>query len=197
MEITTRERILEAALRLFHEHGFRGATTAEIARSAGIAEGTIYRYFKDKKELFLACVDPVIEEAVRRELAIVGPGSPREITHRRIIERYRVIRENQAVFHILFTEARYHPEIARMLLNQIAAKVSSDEAEIFREAIARGAFRDLPNPLILSVGMTAAIWAMVAAQELSADWPSATPRADLENEVADFFCNALFRDESV
>ncbi len=197
METTTRDRILESALRLFHENGYRGATTAEIARSAGIAEGTIYRYFKDKKELFLACVEPVIAEAVRRELALVGPGTPREILHRRITERYRVIKENQAVFHILFTEARYHPEIAKILLAQVAAKVSSEEGAVFRSAFEQGLFRSVPNPLILSVGMTAAIWAMVAAEALSPDWPPKAHYADLETEVADFFCSAVFRDETV
>lgn len=194
----TRERILEAALKLFHENGYRGATTAEIARQAGVAEGTIYRYFKEKKELFLACVEPVIEEAVRRELSLSAEGSPREILRRRIIERYRVIKENLAVFHILFTESRYHPEIARMLLAQVAAKVSHQEQETLRKAMVdTDTLRRSPNPLIMSVGLTAAIWSMVSASELSGDWPEPAHYANLEDEVADFFCDAMFRDERV
>ena len=194
----TRDRILEAALRLFHEHGYRGATTAEIARQAGVAEGTIYRYFKDKKELFLACVEPVIEEAVRRELALPAEGSPRERMRRRVIERYRVIRENLAVFHILFTESRYHPEIARILLAQVAARVADEERQTLRKAIGEDKrLRRPPNPLIMSVGLTAAIWSMVSATELSSEWPPPMHYADLENEVADFVCHALFHDESV
>ncbi|MFZ5827294.1 MAG: TetR/AcrR family transcriptional regulator [Bacillota bacterium] len=194
----TKERILEAALRLFHEYGYRGATTAEIARQAGVAEGTIYRYFKEKKELFLACVEPVIEEAVRRELSLSGEGSPRERMRRRVIERYRVIRENLAVFHILFTESRYHPEIARMLLAQVAARVADEERQTLRKAMGEDdALRRPPNPLIMSVGVTAAIWSMVSASELSSEWPPPVHYADLENEVADFVCHALFRDETV
>lgn len=194
----TRERIVEAALRLFHEHGYRGATTAEIARQAGVAEGTIYRYFKEKKELFLACVEPVIEEAVRRELNLSGKGTPRELMRRRIIERYRVIQEHLAVFHILFTESRYHPEIARMLLAQVAARVSDEQRQTLHKAMGKnGSLRRPPNPLIMSVGLTAAIWSMVSASQLSSEWPPAVHYTDLENEVADFFCDALFHDERV
>lgn len=188
---TTRERILAAALRLFHEHGYRGATTAEISRHASVAEGTIYRYFKDKKELFLACVEPVIEEAISRELSLSREGSPRDIVRRSIVERFRVIRENLAVFHIIFTESRYHPEIARILLAQVAARFP--EATV----LSRGALRRPVNPLFFSVGLTASIWAMVSAGQLASGSDGHLQNHDLEGEIADFFCDALFRDEIV
>ncbi|TMA20460.1 MAG: helix-turn-helix transcriptional regulator, partial [Deltaproteobacteria bacterium] len=40
--------MLDAAVRVFAERGFFGATVAEIARAAGVADGTIYLYFKSK-----------------------------------------------------------------------------------------------------------------------------------------------------
>jgi AcrR family transcriptional regulator len=48
----TREQILDAAARLIVERGIPAATTKEIARAAGVAEGTLYRHFADKEELF-------------------------------------------------------------------------------------------------------------------------------------------------
>lgn len=48
--------ILKAAQELFLKHGFR-ASTAQIARRAGVAEGSIYRHFKTKVELFLSAMD--------------------------------------------------------------------------------------------------------------------------------------------
>jgi AcrR family transcriptional regulator len=50
----TRKRLLDAAAAVFSECGYAGATTKEIARAAGVAEGTIYRHFADKRELFRA-----------------------------------------------------------------------------------------------------------------------------------------------
>jgi AcrR family transcriptional regulator len=49
----TKERILEAALKLFQDKGLEGTTTKEISRKAGIAEGTLFNYFKTKEDLAL------------------------------------------------------------------------------------------------------------------------------------------------
>ena len=48
----TRQALIEAALQVFLERGFARATTREIARRAGLSEGTMYRHFSDKYELF-------------------------------------------------------------------------------------------------------------------------------------------------
>ena len=48
-----RTQILEAAAAVFAEKGFHKATTKEIARVAGISEGTIYNYFAQKRDLHL------------------------------------------------------------------------------------------------------------------------------------------------
>jgi AcrR family transcriptional regulator len=51
-----RERIRRAALEVFAERGFRGATMPEIARRAGVAPANLYRYYDDKDALFAAVV---------------------------------------------------------------------------------------------------------------------------------------------
>ncbi|MHB8066249.1 MAG: TetR/AcrR family transcriptional regulator, partial [Ruminiclostridium sp.] len=45
------KRILEAAIQISNEKGFSSATTSEIAKRAGVAEGTIFRYFKTKHDI--------------------------------------------------------------------------------------------------------------------------------------------------
>jgi AcrR family transcriptional regulator len=49
----TKQRILKAALELFKEKGLEGTTTKEISKKAGIAEGTLFNYFKTKEDLAL------------------------------------------------------------------------------------------------------------------------------------------------
>jgi AcrR family transcriptional regulator len=49
----TRRKILNAALELFRERGLDGTTTKQISRRAGIAEGTLFNYFKTKEDLAL------------------------------------------------------------------------------------------------------------------------------------------------
>ena len=49
----TKERILEAALKLFNKYGVEGTTTKQVSKAAGIAEGTLFNYFKTKEDLAL------------------------------------------------------------------------------------------------------------------------------------------------
>ncbi|MEW6117701.1 MAG: TetR/AcrR family transcriptional regulator [Nitrospirota bacterium] len=49
---STRDKILDAALKLFSREGYLGATTREIAKEAGIAEVTLFRHFPSKEALF-------------------------------------------------------------------------------------------------------------------------------------------------
>ncbi|MCY2995449.1 MAG: TetR/AcrR family transcriptional regulator [Planctomycetota bacterium] len=57
------EEILDAATRLFAEHGFSNANTQVLADMLGVGKGTIYRYFPSKQELFLAAVDRAMRQA--------------------------------------------------------------------------------------------------------------------------------------
>jgi AcrR family transcriptional regulator len=52
-----RQAVLDTACRVFSRSSYRGATTAEIAREAGISEPILYRHFGSKRELYLACLD--------------------------------------------------------------------------------------------------------------------------------------------
>src|SRR5215813_13570772 len=56
-----RERILDAAERVFAQHGFFAARVSEIAREAGVADGTIYLYFKSKDELLISLFESRME----------------------------------------------------------------------------------------------------------------------------------------
>lgn len=56
-----REQLLDTAVGLFAEKGFAGATTAELAKAAGVTEPIIYRHFVSKKDLFVAVIDRTSE----------------------------------------------------------------------------------------------------------------------------------------
>jgi len=69
-----RERIIDAALRVFAEKGYHETTMEDVADKLGVSEGTIYLYFKSKKELFKAISEPgehqvaeVISSAIESE----------------------------------------------------------------------------------------------------------------------------------
>src|SRR5512134_1304657 len=57
--LDTRDRLVEAALHVFAEHGFEGATTREIARRAGVALAALPYHFETKEALWRAAVDRI------------------------------------------------------------------------------------------------------------------------------------------
>jgi AcrR family transcriptional regulator len=100
-----REQILEAATRVFAEKGFRRATTREVAREAGVSEGTIYNYFEDKDALLMAIMDGLNETERRAEdfeegLATDFGGFVQAYLHRRMA----LIWENRDVFRVVLSE---------------------------------------------------------------------------------------------
>ena len=79
----TRERLLEAAVACFEQHGYDETTTALIADRAGVAVGTLYGYFRDKREVLLEVLDRFTGEVVDVVLERLDPdawegGDPRE-----------------------------------------------------------------------------------------------------------------------
>lgn len=55
--IDKKNRIIEAAQRVFHQNGYFGTNTADIAKEAGLSVGSVYAYFEDKKDILLACLN--------------------------------------------------------------------------------------------------------------------------------------------
>lgn len=97
-----REMILEKAMEVFAKNGSQGSTIADIAKAAGIAQGTVYVYFESKEDLLNECmqeiIGPEIEEIITRTKDI-------EDTMERLFEFFNE--------HINLVESK--PFIARLL----------------------------------------------------------------------------------
>ena len=74
--IATRQRILDAARRLFAQQGFESATTRDIARAAQIAAGTVFNYFPAKEAIALCLVTEAHEKATREFLRDGSDAEP-------------------------------------------------------------------------------------------------------------------------
>ena len=71
---------LDGAVRIFSERGFNATSIGELAEAMGLAEGSIYKAFKDKKAVFLAAFDryrEVREDRLRKSLAETGTARDR------------------------------------------------------------------------------------------------------------------------
>ncbi|HEX8650479.1 MAG TPA: TetR/AcrR family transcriptional regulator [Pyrinomonadaceae bacterium] len=99
-----REAILRAATRVFAGNGYFNSKVADIARAAGVADGTVYLYFKSKEEILRSIFDRTVDEAItegRKQLeAIADPREKlRRIAHLHL-ERLGADRDLAVVFQV-------------------------------------------------------------------------------------------------
>jgi AcrR family transcriptional regulator len=141
-----RRAILEAALRVFSEGSYAGATTAQIAREAGVSEPILYRHFASKRDLYVACLD---EAWCRVRMRIEA-----EIEKRGAAEGWRAIgpatmRDMKVVVPSLWmqaiTEAGQDAEIRRYVRGHMR-EVHDFFADVLRRVQAEGGVHSDRNP---------------------------------------------------
>ncbi len=71
----TREKLFEAAARVFEEQGIGGASIEAIAAAAGFSRGAFYSNFKSKDELIIAMLEDHVEQSIRRNLDLLARHS--------------------------------------------------------------------------------------------------------------------------
>jgi AcrR family transcriptional regulator len=68
----TRDKLFEAAARVFEEQGIGGASIETLAAAAGFTRGAFYSNFKSKDELIIAMIEDHLEQTVRRNLELLA-----------------------------------------------------------------------------------------------------------------------------
>jgi AcrR family transcriptional regulator len=137
-----RAAVLDAALRVFGEGSYDGATTAEIARAAGVSEPILYRHFGCKRDLYSACLDEMwlrLREAV--EQVVAAEPDPREwlfaVPKAIAILRAKGVHPNQLWIQAL-SQAGEDPELRRNVRKHMR-EVHDFIADLYRRAQAEGA----------------------------------------------------------
>lgn len=143
-----REQIIEAATRVFAEKGFRRATTREVAREAGVSEGTIYNYFEDKDALLMAILDKLNETERRAEDFEEGIATDfRGFFNEYLRRRMSFIWEHREVFRVVLSEMLVNAELRGLYLRQVVAPTMGIAEENFRSRMEQGEVRQTDAPL--------------------------------------------------
>lgn len=147
-----RAELLDAALRVFSDKGFHGANVADVAKAAGVSQGTVYHYFESKEALFLAVF-------TQWEMAFLHGDVDQELaTATRASEKLRLLARATArrlAAHQPFLQAAVEfwshiprrPEI-RTGFQRLFEGMVTELMTIIRQGIDSGEFRDTdPNRL--------------------------------------------------
>lgn len=165
-----RSQILEAALKVFAEKGFKGATNKDIADAAGVSPGLIYFYFDNKEDLFFA----ILENRV-------APGNfPLPLEHMQafppeqvmtMIAHYGLSRldnpETMNLFRIFLGEAAYSEHI-RALANTNASRLIGALAGYLESQMEQGRLRRA-DPMLCAQTFLAGLIASLIRRRLLGD----------------------------
>ncbi len=100
-----RRQIIESALEVFKEKGFKGATTSEIAEAASITEVTLFRYFKSKQDIFLEGITPILLKTLE-DVVITSSGlNQQERLKALLLNRITFISENYDTVRLILNES--------------------------------------------------------------------------------------------
>jgi TetR/AcrR family fatty acid metabolism transcriptional regulator len=114
-----RQRILDAALQVFAERGFYNAKVSEVARAAGVADGTIYLYFENKDDLLINLFEDrmtFLIERLRQDLATHGGTVPERL--RRLFYLHLLLaREAPALAEFITVELRQSSKFVKEYRN--------------------------------------------------------------------------------
>jgi TetR/AcrR family fatty acid metabolism transcriptional regulator len=112
-----RDRILSAAERIFARHGFFAAKVSDVAREAGVADGTIYLYFKSKDDLLISLFERRMQEVNDRLRAAIA-GKPPADQLRSFIRTYlQLVADEPAAAEVLTIELRQSAKFMKEYAN--------------------------------------------------------------------------------
>ena len=186
-----RSLITEAAIDVFAEKGFRQARVSDIAKKAGVADGTIYLYFKNKEDILLS----IFEEKMDILLAglgatLEGVDDPAERIRRFARFHFDQVRTNRAAAEVLQVELRLSNKFLKEYRPEKLWAYLGVFGQIVREGQDRGRFRRDIDPFV-------AMWAFFGGlDELAMQWVLSrkTDRFSLEaaaDQMAEIFITGM------
>ena len=149
LDTTTKCRILQTAQRLFARQGYNATTTRDLAAEAGVAEGTLFRHFENKKAILIELANQGWVEILTDLLTELSEMGSYKAVAQVMRRRMMRIRENADMMKVCFMEAQFHPELRDRIQSEVIAKMSDVAEAFFQTAMDNGIYRPM-NPKIVA-----------------------------------------------
>src|SRR6188474_2986772 len=184
-----REAILRAAISVFAHSGYFNSKVADIAREAGVADGTVYLYFKSKEDILHSIFDRSVEEALgaaRKQIESVSDPKDKlrqiALLH---LERLGADRDLAVVFQVeLRGSTKFMEEFSAAGFAEYLRLIRSTIEEGQRE----GVFRSELNAKVVAKILFGAL------DEMATNWilsPRRYKLAPMADQVLDIFLNGV------
>ena len=183
-------RILNAAIKVFATYGFHKSKISQIAVEAGVADGTIYLYFKNKDDILISLFEENLGRVVhqlRQEIELLD--DPVEKLRRFIEFHMSMMTEHRNLGEVMTVELRQSHKFMKEYTPKKFADYLKILSYIIRDGKDRGVFSEEINPGIAKRAIFGAI------DELALNW-FLSPKAkyDLKTaaaQISDIFINGM------
>ncbi|XWK90932.1 MAG: TetR/AcrR family transcriptional regulator [Phormidium sp.] len=190
-EDATRNRIIKAAQKLFARQGYDGTTTRDLATAAGVAEGTVFRHFPNKKAILIEVATQGWVEILTDLLTELSEMESYEAVGKVMRQRMLNFHKNGDLMRVCFMEAQFHEDLRDRVQTEVIDKMTNVAEAFFETAMERGIYRKM-NPRIVAqvfVGM----FAIAGFSHNTIMEPQASPQEmkEMAEGIADIFLNGV------
>ena len=187
-----RETILEAALEVFSQHGFRGATLDMIAGAAGLSKPNLLYYFPSKEAIHVSLLSQLMDTWLDPLRDLDASGDPVEELRAYVRRKLQMSRDFPRESRLFANEiVQGAPRMQEGLQTELRALVD-EKAQVIRGWIAEGRIADVdPHHLIFSIWALTQHYADFDVQVRAVLGPARDPLAEAESFLDTLFTRLL------
>ena len=190
-EAQTRVRILQAAQRLFASLGFDGTTTRDLAEAAGVAEGTLFRHFSNKKAILVEVATQGWVEILTDLLTELSEMGSYQAIAQVMRRRMWNMQKNVEIMRVCFLEAQFHPDLRDRIQSEVIDKMTDVAEAFFQTAMDKGIYRQMDAKIVAKVFL--GMFAVAGFSNNTVMEPEASPQQmqEIAEGLADIFLNGV------
>ncbi len=193
----TRDRIREAAVRVFSREGFDRASVKSVAEEAGVAVGSIYNHFRDKDDLLISIFEDEFEQRMRLLDELESAQVPaRDRVERLLADHFARAREHKELAELLLYERFHRGSRLQARIVPLQRGVVERIAGILRAGIDEGWIRPC-HPTVVAQALFDLVQTMTACWVLSDPDEADEIFAAAPKELADLMWKGLRKSETV
>ncbi len=189
--ITTRERILREASRLFAARGYYGSSTRDIATAVGIQQPSLFHHFAHKQAIFQELLSYSLDDSTSVAEYLAGAaGSPAARLYRFLVEDFRYLMESPYDLRSIFNSGVLEDEEFEPW-GQTAVRLHVAVADIIRQGIEAGEFIDIDVDFARQA-VSGLMLETIRERSLGEELPAQRP-----TRTADFMLRSLLADSKM
>lgn len=195
-EAETQARILQAARKLFARRGYDGTTTKDLAQAAGVAEGTIFRHFENKKAILIEVATQgwieILTDLLTELSEMASYKAIAQVMRKRMIN----LHQNADLLRVCFMEAQFHPDLRDKIQSDVIVKMTDVAEAFFETAMDQGIYRRMNPRIVAQIFLGMFTIAGFSRDTITPDGASPQAMLEMAEGMADIFLNGVLNPDS-